>query len=129
MRKSAALWLKLKELFDLTGAPIFIASLCCLAPIILVLFGFSSVAFAVSLTNVLDGRYRWAFILAGLVLLAASLLSYFRKKGICTLDQAKKHRNEIINKVLLALIASVIGYVIFFIVFLGYIGRLLNIWQ
>ncbi len=121
--------MKIKELFNLTGLPIFIASLCCLAPIILVLFGLSTLSFAVSLTNVLDGQYNWAFILAGLTTLIISLVLYFRKKGVCTIDQAVKHRNEIINKVLLALIVSAVGYYLFFIIFLGYIGRILHLWQ
>lgn len=121
--------MKIKELLNLTGLPIFVASLCCLAPIILVLFGLSTLSFAISLTNILDGQYRWLFILAGLITLIVSLIFYFRKRGVCTIDQAIKHRNEIINKVLLALIVSAIGYYLFFIVFLGYIGRLLHLWQ
>lgn len=118
-----------KELFSLTGLPVFIASLCCLTPIVLVLFGLSTVAFAASLSNLLDGQYRLVFIAAGLITLTTSLIFYFRKKGICTIDQAQKHRTEIINKVLLVGITTVISYILFFIVFLGWIGRLLNIWQ
>jgi len=121
--------MKLNDLFNLTGLPVFIASLCCLAPIILVLLGLSTLSFAVSLTNILDGQYRFAFVLAGLVTLVVSLIFYFRKRGVCTLDQVVKHRNEIINKVLLTLIVSAIGYYLFFIVFLGYVGRILNLWQ
>ena len=121
--------MSLKELFNLTGLPIFIASLCCLTPIILVLFGLSTLSFAVSLSNILDGQYRWVFILAGLISLAASLVYYFRKRGICTIDQVVKRKNEIINKILLVLITVLVGYVLFFIIFLGYIGRILHIWQ
>ena len=119
--------MQLKELFNLTGLPIFIASLCCLTPIILVLFGLSTLTFAISLSNILDGQYRWVFILAGLLLLTASLVSYFRKRGICTIDQVKKQRNEIMNKVLLVLIVAIIGYVLFLIIFLGSLGRLLSL--
>lgn len=121
--------MKFKEVFNLTSIPIFIASLCCLAPIILVLFGLSTVSLAASLTDVLDGQYQWAFILLGLILLTISLVSYFRGKGICTLDQARKHQNEVINKVLLTLSLVVLGYVVFFYFFLGYIGRILGIWK
>ncbi len=121
--------MKLKEVFNLTGLPIFIASLCCLAPIVLVLFGLSSITFAASLTNILDRQYQWVFILAGLILLVISLVLYFRKRGVCTIDQAKKHSNEIINKVLLALIISAVLYTFFFYIFLGYIGRVLKIWN
>lgn len=120
--------MKPKEILDITGLPIFIASLCCLAPIVLVLLGLSTVAFAASLTNILDGQYRWAFILAGLVILIVSLIIYFRKRGVCTIDQAVKHRNEIINKVILVLTVSAVGYYLFFVLLLGYIGRILHIW-
>lgn len=121
--------MKLKDLLHLTGLPIFIASLCCLAPIILVLFGLGSVVFAISLTDLLDGKYRWLFILVGLAALIVSLIIYFRKRGVCTIDQAVRHKNEIINKVLLVLIITAIGYFLFFYIFLGYIGRILKIWQ
>ena len=121
--------MKLKEILSLGGLPIFIASLCCLTPIILVLFGISSVAFAASLTNVLDGQYRWAFVLAGLLTLIISLIFYYRKKGICTIDQAVKHRNEIINKTILILIVTGVGYFIFFDIFLNYVGKILQIWK
>lgn len=121
--------MKPKELLNLIGLPVFIASLCCLAPIILVLFGLSTLSFAISLTNVLDGQYRILFILAGLIILGGSLVLYFRKRGICTLDQAVKKRNEIVNKVILIFIAFAMGYYLFFVIFLGYLGRMLHLWQ
>ena len=120
--------MKLREILTLSWLPVIIASLCCLAPIILVLFGLSSLTFAISLTNILDGQYRWAFIFAGLITLIISLVIYFRKRGVCTLDQAKKHRNEIINKVLLVLIISVVAYLLFFYVILGFVGQTLHLW-
>lgn len=120
---------KVKELFQITGIPVFIASLCCLAPVVLVVAGISTVAFAASLTNLLDGQYRWLFVLLGIISLATSLVLYFRKRGICTLDQALKKRNEIINKTLLSLIGGGIIYYLFFFVFIQWAGRILNIWK
>ena len=120
---------RLKELFKLTGIPVLIASLCCLVPIVLVAAGISTLAFGISLTNILAGRYQWAFQLAGLVALAISIIMYFRSRGVCTIDQAKKHRNEILNKTLLALIAGAVGYYLFFYVFLTWIGRLFKLWS
>jgi len=119
----------LKEFLKLTWVPVLIASLCCLAPIILVALGISTVAFGISLTNVLDGQFRWAFQLAGVAALAISLVIYFRRRGVCTLDQVKRHRNEIMNKTLLALIAGIIGYYLFFNILLTFIGRLLKLWN
>ncbi|HZZ98444.1 MAG TPA: hypothetical protein VFG51_00770 [Candidatus Saccharimonadia bacterium] len=118
-----------KELFALSAPGIFVASLCCLAPIVLVAFGLSTLSFAIALTDTLDGKYKWAFLLAGLLFMVVSLVRYFRGRGICTIDQAKKHRTEIINKVLLVLMASVLGYIIFFYGILGYIGQQLSLWK
>ncbi len=120
---------KIQKLIQLAGLPVFVASLCCLAPIVLVALGLSTVSFAVSLTNVLDGQYRWLFDLAGVGLLAVGLVVYFRRRGICTLDQARRHRNEIINQVLLATIVAAVGYYVFFFVLLGWLGRLLKLWD
>jgi len=119
----------LKEAVKFSALPVVFASLCCLSPIILVLLGLSTVSFASSLADTLYGDYAWYFRGAGLVLLAVAIVYYLRRtKGICTLDDAKKRRNEIINVVLLSLIVAVIGYVFFLYVVLHYIGVFLNLW-
>ncbi len=118
-----------KGLLKLTGLPILIASLCCLVPIVLVAAGVSTVAFGISLTNVLDGRYRWAFQIAGALALTISIVMYFRKRGVCTLDQVRRHRNEIINKTALVVIVGTIGYLLFFGVILTWVGQLLKLWN
>lgn len=119
-----------KDTFKIISVPVVIASLCCLSPVILVLFGLSTAAFAGSLANTLYGSYKWLFRIAGLLLLTASIILYLRRqKGICTLDEAKKHRNEIINVVLVAVSTAIIGYVIWLYVIVEYIGKLLNIWK
>lgn len=118
-----------KDLLKITGIPVLFASLCCLAPIILVLFGLSTVAFAASLSNVLYGQYNWVFRGIGLVLLAISLFIYFRSKGICTIDQAKKQRIKIVNTILIVLIVAVIGYIIWLYLIIEYAGILLGLWE
>ena len=121
--------MKIKQLFKTTGIPVAFASLCCLTPLFLVFFGLATVSFASSLANVLYGDYKWAFRALGLVLLAISMIIYFRKqKGICTLDEAKKRRREIINTTLLFLIVGVIGYVFFLYVIVHYAGVFLGVW-
>lgn len=117
-----------KSFWSAIGLSAFIASFCCLTPVVLVLFGLSSVAFAASLGDLLYGNWKWAFRGVGLLLLAISMVFYFRKKGICTFNQVKQHRNEIINKVLLALIAVIVAYVLFLYVVVHYIGVWLAIW-
>ena len=118
-----------KDLFKFTSIPVLFASLCCLAPIILVLFGLSTVAFAASLSETFYGSYKWAFRGVGLLFLALSLFIYFRKKGICTIDQAKKQRKQIINTILLAFIFSVIGYIFWLYFIVEYLGVFLGLWE
>ena len=106
-----------------------IGGLCCLTPIILVLLGLSSVAFAASLSNTLYFGYAWAFRSAALVFLIIALVYYFYKKeGVCSLDEVKRKRTKIINTVLLTLIIAIITYLIWLYVILEIIGILLGIW-
>ncbi len=122
--------MKFKEILKVTGLPVLFASLCCLSPVILVLLGVSTVSFASSLSDTLYGEYKWYFRSFGLLALAVSLIIYFRRSvGICTIDDAIRRRNEIINKVMIALIAGVIGYVFFLYVVVHYVGVFLNLWN
>jgi len=122
--------MKSKEILKLVGIPVVVASLCCLTPIIIVLFGLGSVALAGSLADSLYGDYKWVFRLVGLVLLGLSVLSYIRRqKGICTLDEAKKRRNEIFNIIAVALTVGVVGYFVWLYVIVEYAGKLLRIWS
>ena len=120
----------IKSLLKLTGIPVVIASLCCLAPVVIVIFGLGSVSLAASLSDTLYGEYKWIFRGAGLVLLTLSLIWYLRReRGICTIDEAKKRRNEVINVVLLALAAGIVGYIVFLYVVVEYAGIVLGIWR
>ena len=122
--------MKAKDLLKLTGLPVLAASLCCLSPLILVAFGLSTATFAASLADIFYGDYRWAFRIVGLILLVWSLVLYFRRqKGICTIDEAKKRRQEIVNATLLALIVAVLGYIIFLYVVVHYAGLPFGIWE
>jgi len=121
---------KLKELFKVTGLPVVAASLCCLTPLVLVFFGLATVSFASSLSDFLYGQHKWIFRSVGLVLLLISVVIYFRtQKGICTIDEIKKRRQEIVNITLLFLIASVLGYIFFLYVVVHYAGVFFNIWE
>ena len=121
--------MKIRDMFHIVGIPVVAASLCCLSPVILVLLGLGTVSFAGSLADTLYGDYKWMFRGIGLALLGLSLILYFRKRGVCTLDQAKRRRNEIINTVLIALIAAVAGYFFFLYVVVEYIGMWMGIWE
>lgn len=121
---------RFREILKISGIPVVLASLCCLTPVILVLLGISSVSFASSLANTFYGDYKWIFRSIGLVTLLGSLGYYlYRQKGICTLDQAKRRRNEIINYLALTTIVGVIGYLFFLYVVVHYLGVWLSIWK
>ena len=119
----------LRNLFKLSSIPVVLASLCCLSPVILVLVGVSTVSFASSLADTLYGDYKWYFRGMGLFALLGALYYYFtRTKGICTIDEAVRRRNEIINYVALALIIGTLGYIFFLYVVVHYIGVWLDLW-
>lgn len=120
----------LKSILKITGIPVVVASLCCLMPVVIVLFGLGSVSLAASLADTLYGTYAWVFRIAGLALLGLSIVWYLRReKGICTLDEAKRRRNEILNIVGIAITVGVVGYFFWLYVVVEYAGKWLNIWN
>lgn len=121
--------MQLKELAKIASLPVLVASLCCLSPLILVMLGLSTVGFAASLTDTFYGEYKWYFRLAGLLALIGAYIVYLRKQGVCTLDQAKRERNRLINQLLVLLIAGIVGYVIFLYVVVHYLGVWYRIWD
>jgi hypothetical protein len=99
-----------------------IGGLCCLTPVVLVLLGLASVSVAAGLGNVLYGNYAWWFRGAAFIFVALALVVYFRKKGICTLDEARRQRNRILNTSLVVLIFTVGIYIFWTYVALQYSG-------
>lgn len=118
------------EIFKFTSIPVAIASLCCLSPLILVALGFATVSFATSLTDILYGDYKWYFRAAGLLALIISFVLYTRRKiGVCTIDEAVRRRNELINKFMIFLVISVLAYMFFLYVVVHYIGVFAGVWK
>ncbi len=118
-----------KDLLKVSSIPVFIASLCCLSPIILLSLGLVTLSAASELADVFYGTYRWIFRAVGLVSLIIAFTFYLRRAGVCTLDDVKKRRNEILNKLVLTLIVGVLSYVFFLYVVVHYIGVFLNVWK
>ncbi len=110
-----------KGLFVQTTLAVLTGWLCCITPLVLVLLGVASISTAASLDHVLNGTYAWAFRGAALVFLAVAVGVYFRRRGVCTLDQARQQRNRIINTAFLALLFAVGGYMALWYL-LGYWG-------
>ena len=121
--------MNVKDIAKVSSLPDLIDSLCCLSPVILVLLGLSTTTFAGSLADTLYGDYKWVFRGVGLVLLAGALWYHLHQKGICTLDQAKRRRNEIVNMALIVLIVSILAYILWLYVGVHYIGVWLDIWN
>jgi uncharacterized membrane protein len=111
-----------KGIFLISALAGVVGGLCCVAPIVLVMLGLASVAAATDLGNVLYGQYRWLFRGGALLFLALALFFYFRGRGICTLDAARRERNRIINTSLLVLMFAVGTYILWTYVAVHYWG-------
>ena len=121
---------KILTILKISSIPVFLASLCCLSPVILVLFGLSTVSFASSLADTFYGQYKWAFRIVGLLSLLLSLVYYLRRqKGICTIDDVKRRRNEVLNYLAITVIVGTLGYIFFLYVVVHYIGVWLTLWK
>lgn len=119
-----------KDILKVSGIPVVVASLCCLSPVILVLLGVGTVSVGASLADTLYGDYKWYFRAVGLVAMIIALVVYLRRaKGVCTIDDVKRRRNEIINIVSTIVIACVLGYIFFLYVVVHYVGVFLNLWK
>ena len=111
-----------KAIFLLSSLAGILGGLCCLTPIVLVLFGLATISGAASLGMVLYGEYRWVFRAVAFLFLALGLVVYFRQSGICTREAARRERNRLINVSLLAVFTSVAAYVFWTYVLLHYWG-------
>ena len=121
--------MKVRELLGVVSVPALLASLCCLSPVVLVLLGISTVSFGASLADTLYGDYKWLFRAVGFLALLVCVIVYLRRqRGICTLDDVKRRRTEIINVVMLALIGGVLAYLFFLYVVVHYVGVFLGLW-
>ena len=99
-----------------------LGGLCCFPPIVLVLLGLAGVTTAANWGNLLYGEYRWYFRAMATVFLTAGMIIYFRRRGVCTLDQARRQRNWLINTCLLAGLTAISVYIFWTYVVLHYWG-------
>lgn len=107
----------------------FIGGLCCFAPVVLVLIGISSVALAISLTDLLHGQYAWGFRGVAFLFLSIGLIWYFYKKeNICSLDEAKQKKQLILNFTLTSIIILTVAYLIWTYVIVEILGIALGLW-
>ena len=120
-----------RALWGLMLSSAVVASLCCLPSLVLVLFGLASVSTAAALSDRLyGGPTRYVLYAVSLALAAAGLVIYFRRRGICTLDAARRARQRIMNTTLLVLLGGVLTYLIWNYVILDLLGIAVGLpWQ
>lgn len=112
-----------RALLGLVLSSAVVASLCCLPSVVLVLFGLASVSAAAALSDRLYwGPTRYVLYAVSLGLAIAGLVIYFRRRGICTLDAAKRERNRIVNTTLIVLVGGVLAYLVWNYIILDLIG-------
>lgn len=114
----------------------FIASLCCLPSVVMVMFGLATVSTGAALSDTLYwggngfGWFRTTMLLIALLSVIVGLVMYFRNQGICTLDEAKQNRRKVINTSLLVLGVAYLLYLLFNYVILTELGIAVGIpWE
>ena len=100
------------------------ASMCCLPSVVWVMFaGSSAIIAADQLSN--DLYYSWvryALYAISLAMLSIGLTVYFRNRGICTLDDAKRERKRVANTTLAVFTISILTYLFWNFVILEIVG-------
>jgi len=95
-----------KTLYVVGGVAGLIAGLCCLGPIVLVMFGLSGVSFALSI-----GKYTWFFFSLATIFLVIALVIYYKKKNCCNIKGLKKNWKQIVMVfAIMVLILIIIKY-------------------
>ena len=100
------------------------ASMCCLPSVIWVLFaGSSAIVAADQLSNNLYYSWvRYALYAVSLSMVAIGLVIYFRKRGVCSLDDVKRETRRVVNTSLAVFTASIIAYLFWNFVILEILG-------
>ena len=125
-----------RSLWKLIGGSAFMASMCCFPSVVLVLFGLASVSTAAALSDNLYwgyngmGWFRPLLLIASTMMVVVGLVVYFRKEGICSLDEAKRQRQRVINTSLFVGTFTAALYVVFNYVILTELGIALELpWE
>lgn len=125
-----------KSMWRWIGGSAFLASMCCFPSIVLVMFGLASVSSAAALSDDLywgtNGMawFRPALVVLSTVLVTVGLVLYFRKDGICTMDEARRQRKRIFNTSLLVFTLSTLTYIVFNFIILTELGVALDLpWE
>jgi len=121
-----------KHLAYVSGLSALTASMCCLPSVIWVFFGGSSAIIAADkLSN--DLYYSWvrfALYCLSFAMMSIGLVIFFRNRGICTIDDAKRERRRIVNTSLAVITITLLTYLLWNYVILEIIGIKLGLpWE
>ena len=126
----------LRSMWRWIGGSAFMATMCCFPSVVLVLFGLASVSTAAALSNDLYwgtngmGWFRPTLMVLSAALLATGLVLFFRREGICTLDEVKRQRRRVFNTSLVVALIGLLAYVLFNFVLLTELGIALELpWE
>ena len=118
----------IKALWKWIGGSAFLASMCCFPSVVLVMFGLASVSSAAALSNDLYwgtngmGWFRPLLSTVSLGLVITGLVLYFRRQGVCTMDEVKRQRTRILNTSLFVITLSIVTNLVFNFVVLTELG-------
>jgi len=102
-----------------------LAGFCCIAPVVLVLFGLSTVSFAAAFNNTIETTYDMAFMIAGLAFLFFGLSIYINTKGKLRPNQTRTY----INYFIIGLMCFVVAYLLLHSFAAYVIGGKLGLWS
>lgn len=80
-----------KKLLYAGGIAGAIASLCCIGPIVLVLFGLAGVSTALSI-----GKFTWLFTTLALIFFGVAVFLYLNKRKCCNINGLRENWKSIV---------------------------------
>jgi len=109
--------IKRSFLFGASGA--LIASLCCITPMFIFLFGLGSLSFALSLT-----KYKPFFLAAGALFVLLAIL-YNNKHKTCSIDQAEIRKKKLF--IIITIVVMILFYLLIQYLILPYLGKIVYV--
>lgn len=96
------------KLLYIGGGAGLIAALCCIGPVVLILFGLGSVSAALTI-----GKFAWLFSILAILFFTTGVFIYLKKKNCCNTQGWKQHWKTILTAfILMVLLLLLLKYVI-----------------
>ncbi len=91
------------QLLKIGGSAALLGSLCCLSPIVIVLFGLGTVS-----TALIIGTYSWLFTTIAVLFFVTGVLVFMHRKGQCDAAGFRHHWKQILLSFLLMTVLLVL---------------------